>query len=321
MSGGQKSGASGTGAGVGSGTAGESGYGSSGRTGAGGSGSMGGTGGTGGAGGSSGSGETSRSGGMSGTGEASRTGGVGGASETSRTGGIGGTGGVSGTTGVGGGSAGSERGSPMGGTTGGMSGFGGGASERFGETGRHEEHHGHERMSEAREKTTDLMHRASDRALSGLEDGKNRAANELHFVADALRAGVRQSSHRNAAVAPYLERVAEQVDRFSDMVENRSVNDIMRGVQDFARERPALFLGGCFALGVAAARFLKTSEPMYGRMEGRGEYGYESSRGISSGYGRSSGAELGYGTRGVGDTGQDLRSPSAGHTYDADRGR
>jgi hypothetical protein len=214
---------------------------------------------------------------------------------------------------------GAERGYGTGGATGGKSGVSGtGTAERWGETGVHEESRTHELASQAREKTTELAHRAGDRARDGLEDGMHRAANELSFVADALRTGVQQSSRERAAVAPYLERVAEQVDRWSDMVENRSVNDIMRSVEGFARERPALFLGGCFALGVAAARFLKTSEPEHHLPSTRGEFGYDTSRRVSGGYGSSSSPEMGYG-RGSGDTGQGWRSPSAGNTYDADR--
>lgn len=264
---------------------------------------------------------------MGGTGGLHGTGGVSGAGTPGGTG-IGGATGAERGYGVGGGSTdrsygagsatGTERSYGTGGATGGTSGAG---TTGWGEGEQSGEHGGHERVSHAMEKTSDLVHRAGDVARHGLEDGKNRAAHELHYVADALRTGVQQSSHRNAAFAPYLERVAEQVDRWSDMVENRSVNDIMRNVEDFARERPALFLGGCFALGVAAARFLKANEPSHERMGPRGDFGYESNRGISSGYRTGSGAELGYGTRGVGDTGESWRSSSAGHTYEADRSR
>jgi hypothetical protein len=61
-------------------------------------------------------------------------------------------------------------------------------------------------------------------------------------------------------------------------------------VENFARRQPALFIGGALALGILAARFLKSSSQQGSTMR---DYGYAPNRGQQGSYG-------GYGTRGYG---------------------
>jgi hypothetical protein len=42
-------------------------------------------------------------------------------------------------------------------------------------------------------------------------------------------------------------------------VREKDVNEMLRDVQQFARRQPALFIGGSFAAGLLAARFLRSS--------------------------------------------------------------
>jgi hypothetical protein len=61
------------------------------------------------------------------------------------------------------------------------------------------------------------------------------------------------------SVARYVNQAAEQTERLSEYLSERDANELVREVEDFARNRPAVFLGGAFAIGIAAARFLKSS--------------------------------------------------------------
>jgi hypothetical protein len=114
---------------------------------------------------------------------------------------------------------------------------------------------------------------ARDKAKSALEEQKGEAAHTLHSVADALRGStghLRQDNHET--VAHYTERLADQVDRFSQDLRQKDVAQIMRDVENFARRRPEVVLGAAVALGFMAARFLKSHSPH----QGYTGYGYGS---------------------------------------------
>ena len=127
--------------------------------------------------------------------------------------------------------------------------------------------------SQVQEKAEELMERAGETARSRVDDGKQQAARELSSVAQALRnCGSDLEHDRTALLAPYINRAAEQVDRFSHYIDTHTPQDIAHNVESFARRNPAVFLGSCFALGMVAARFLKASRP-----ELPAPYGYQES--------------------------------------------
>jgi hypothetical protein len=129
-------------------------------------------------------------------------------------------------------------------------------------------------VSDAKQTGKDLAGRAGARAKSGIEDTRQRTARELKTVASALRGSGRERMGEDSMLAPYVEKVADQMDRAGGFLETHTVDDLARDVQNFARRNPALFLGGCFALGVLAARFLKASRPSMPASDGNaGLYG------------------------------------------------
>jgi len=161
----------------------------------------------------------------------------------------------------------------MGSQSGTTSGTIGGSEGGYGEEGRMHEARDKTRelMHEARERTSEVVSRAGDRARSRLDSQKSRAARSLRAVAAALRDSSEQLRQKDeGAVAPVVESVADGVDRLSDFLNSRNVDDMMQDVQSFARRRPELFLGAFFTLGVLAARFLKSGQ----RETGTDRYGY-----------------------------------------------
>lgn len=114
---------------------------------------------------------------------------------------------------------------------------------------------------QARERAGEFVGQYTDRARSGIEDTMTRAASELGTVASALRQCSDQNTANNAMLLPYVNQVADQVDRLSQFLETRRVDDLARDVESFARRNPAVFLGACFGVGILAARFLKASRP------------------------------------------------------------
>src|SRR5918992_659105 len=111
--------------------------------------------------------------------------------------------------------------------------------------------------------TTDarsLMERARHGAFNRLDAQRERAATGLGSMVEALRESGRQLEGQNATMASYVDGAASQLERFSGGIRERDLNQMVRDVEVFARERPAIFLGSAFALGLALARFLKSSE-------------------------------------------------------------
>jgi len=103
-----------------------------------------------------------------------------------------------------------------------------------------------------------LRQQASDR-FSG---GKDRAVHGLSSLADAVRQTGQQLRDKDqAGIASYVESLADQAAQFSESLGHKDVGEIVEDVQRFAHRRPALFLGLSFGLGVAGARFLKSSRP------------------------------------------------------------
>ena len=64
---------------------------------------------------------------------------------------------------------------------------------------------------------------------------------------------------KGSALPTYANQAADQVERLSSYVRSRTIGDLISDVEGFARREPAIFLGGSFALGLLAARFLKSS--------------------------------------------------------------
>ena len=60
-------------------------------------------------------------------------------------------------------------------------------------------------------------------------------------------------------VARYAGVAAEKLRQVGDDLPQRDLADMLRQVEDFARERPAVFLGALFIAGFGAARFLQAS--------------------------------------------------------------
>jgi len=91
---------------------------------------------------------------------------------------------------------------------------------------------------------------------------KERATGTLGAVAGAVRSateGLRE--HGQPGLANYVTRAADEIDRWTSRLREQDLDDAMREVQDFARRKPALFLGVAFGAGVVVARFLKSSGP------------------------------------------------------------
>jgi len=101
---------------------------------------------------------------------------------------------------------------------------------------------------------------AQSQAQSRLERGKADAAITLSSVATSLlNSGMQLRDGEQAMAGEYVERAARQIERAAHFVQTADMREMVDQVEDFARRRPAMFIGSAFAAGLLAARFLKSS--------------------------------------------------------------
>jgi hypothetical protein len=104
-----------------------------------------------------------------------------------------------------------------------------------------------------------LLGGIQQRVTSRVDEQKNRAADGLGGIADVIRNAGNELRGENEALASYVDMASDQMKRFADQIRERGVADMMDDVNQFARRRPALFIGGAFLVGLGIARFLKSS--------------------------------------------------------------
>jgi hypothetical protein len=110
-----------------------------------------------------------------------------------------------------------------------------------------------------------MMQRVRNSATAQLSQQKERATDGLGSVAQAVRQSTQQlREQQHDTIAQYIEQAANQLERLSTRLKEKDVAEILDDAQRFARQRPALFIGSAFVLGVVGARFLKSSSERAG---------------------------------------------------------
>lgn len=105
-----------------------------------------------------------------------------------------------------------------------------------------------------------------DKAYEQIGSQKQKATTSLGTIAGAVRGMTQQlNDSGQSGLAGYVTRAADEIDRWSSRLKDQDLDDAMRDLQDFARRKPAIFLGAAFSAGLLVARFLKSSnEPATG---------------------------------------------------------
>ena len=108
----------------------------------------------------------------------------------------------------------------------------------------------------------DTLRSAKDRAAEGLGDTRRQAADQIGGIAGAFRrTGEQLRGEQQDRFADLADSVGQRVDSAADYVRRSDGRTIARDLEGLARRQPALVFAGAFALGVIAARFLRSSAP------------------------------------------------------------
>jgi hypothetical protein len=118
----------------------------------------------------------------------------------------------------------------------------------------------HDLTDEAKHVASDVITHARKSAETQISGGKDRVADGLGSVAEAIRhTGEQMRSKDEAGLTEYVVRAADQVEAAADYLKERSLGDVLGDLGSLARREPAMFLGGAFVLGLVGGRFLKSS--------------------------------------------------------------
>lgn len=128
-----------------------------------------------------------------------------------------------------------------------------------------------------------LYDAAAKTASSKIDEQKSSLASGLADVAESIRqigesfGDGKQPTGVAKLTSNYGNTLADKVEQYSNYLDKKDLGEMMNDVEGFAHRNPALFLGAAFALGVVAARFLKSGNSNQAlmrrqRYERKGEY-------------------------------------------------
>lgn len=107
------------------------------------------------------------------------------------------------------------------------------------------------------EKTGELRGQATGKARQFAEDGKARAAGALDELAKMLTDAAGQVDDKlGGQFGQYARSAADNVQGFSSLLNDKSVDDLLETARDFVRKSPAAAIGIASALGFVVARLV-----------------------------------------------------------------
>ncbi|MBC8139582.1 MAG: hypothetical protein H8F28_27190 [Fibrella sp.] len=133
-----------------------------------------------------------------------------------------------------------------------------------------------ELAEQAKVKVGELTSQATDKVKEQLGGQKDKATEGLTAITDAIRQSASTLEEKGQApIAGAVTGFAGQIENFAGYLQGKSVDELAEDVTSYAKQNPQLFVGGAFLLGIALARFLKSSN--------RSSTGYYNTSTVTSG--------------------------------------
>jgi uncharacterized phage infection (PIP) family protein YhgE len=118
--------------------------------------------------------------------------------------------------------------------------------------------------SHAQEQATEAFSSMKDKVRETAEEQKSAGADRVKGVAHAMNTAADELQKQMPGAADYVREAASGIDRMSSSLRNKSVDEMVGAVSDFARTQPAAFFGATVLAGFALSRFLKSSAESHG---------------------------------------------------------
>jgi uncharacterized phage infection (PIP) family protein YhgE len=91
------------------------------------------------------------------------------------------------------------------------------------------------------------------------EQQKNAGADQVGGVAHAMHAAADDLQDKLPTAAEYIDDMAARLGGVASALRERSVDEVIGNVTDFARAQPMAFFAGAVATGFALSRFARSS--------------------------------------------------------------
>lgn len=124
---------------------------------------------------------------------------------------------------------------------------------------------GNDLLQHAKQTTSEVVDQVQQQAGSRLDRQKDEAAKDLQQLAGAVRhlgdelGGQQQAGPIAQYAAEYGRKAADGIERLTNYLRTNDTKALVSEIESFGRRQPALLLGGAFLLGLAGARFFKSS--------------------------------------------------------------
>lgn len=124
---------------------------------------------------------------------------------------------------------------------------------------------GNDLLQHAKQTTSEVVDQVQHQAGSRLDRQKDEAAKDLQQLAGAVRhlgdelGGQQQAGPIAQYAAEYGRKAADGIERLTNYLRTNDTKALVSEIESFGRRQPALLLGGAFLLGLAGARFFKSS--------------------------------------------------------------
>ncbi len=110
---------------------------------------------------------------------------------------------------------------------------------------------------EAAAQASSLVDQVKDKAAAAADGQKAGIADQIDGFADAIHKSGEQFKGQQDWIASAVERGATELSSLATSLRENDLGTLLRQVQTFARQQPAIFIGASLAAGFALARFGK----------------------------------------------------------------
>ena len=117
-----------------------------------------------------------------------------------------------------------------------------------------------ETVDQAKQAVNDTLGQAKRQVSVRFDEQKSQAAGRLSSVANALRqTGESLQSQNEDTFGRYAHAAADQIEQFSDTLQNKNMTEMLNEIQSFARRQPELFVAGSLAAGFLLGEYQQGS--------------------------------------------------------------
>jgi hypothetical protein len=121
---------------------------------------------------------------------------------------------------------------------------------------------GRAERTSAEQNNDGVLARVKQSATTQLAQQKDRGVEALGSVTQAVRSSTqRLRDEKHETIARYVDQAVDRIDTWTKQLKEKDVTELVTDVERLARRQPAVFIGSAFAVGLIAARFLKSSQP------------------------------------------------------------